>query len=107
MSDEVHVEAGRLRRSRAFQQEQAAKVSELAGQVRTAATAGNAFGKVGQLAGLESSYLTWVDGEASSMEELTRMLTDLGDALAFTADDYDGVDRFAAERVGRSYRSGA
>ncbi|WP_433306752.1 type VII secretion target [Actinoplanes sp. CA-030573] len=107
MSDELHVQAERLRQSRAFQQEQAAKVSELACQVRTAATVGNAFGKVGQMAGLESSYLTWVDGEASSMEELTRMLTDLGDALSFTADDYDGVDSVAAERVTRSYRSGS
>ncbi|MFC7275853.1 type VII secretion target [Paractinoplanes rhizophilus] len=107
MSDHVHVQAERVRRSRDFQREQAAKVSEIACRVRTTATVGNAFGKVGAMAGLESSYLSWVEGEASSLEELTRMLTDLSDGLAFTADDYDGVDQSAAERVGRSYRAGS
>jgi hypothetical protein len=107
MSDHVHVQADRLRASRTFQQEQAAKVSEIACRVRTTATVGNAFGKIGHLVGLESSYLGWVDGEAGSMEELTRMLTDLADGLAFTADDYDGVDNFVAERVTRAYRTGA
>ena len=107
MNDRLHVQAERLRASRGFQREQAATVSEIACRVRSAATAGNAFGKVGQLAGLESSYLSWVDGEATELTELTRMLTDLSDALAFTADDYDGVDSSAARTVANSYRSGA
>jgi len=107
VTDQVHVQAERLRRSRDFQREQANTVSEIACRVRTTATVGNAFGKIGAMAGLESSYLSWVDGEASSMEELTRMLTDLSDGLAFTADDYDGVDHAAADRVGRSYRAGS
>jgi uncharacterized protein YukE len=107
VSDQFHVQAERLRASREFQREQAGTVSEIACQVRTSATVGNAFGRIGAMAGLESSYLTWVDGEASSLEELTRMLGDLADALAFTADDYDGVDTGAAEQVSKSYRTGS
>lgn len=102
-AEHVQVESTRLRASRQFQLEQANRASEIACSVRTTATVGNAFGKIGQIAGLERSYLGWVDGEAASLEELTRMLTDLADGLSFTADDYDGVDQSAADRVAGSY----
>ena len=99
----MNVESDSLRQSSRFQLEQAARAAEIADQVRTAATVGNAFGKIGQIAGLEASYLQWVEGESVALAELTRMLSDLAEGLADAAAAHDGTDQAGADRLYGTY----
>ncbi|KUL40629.1 type VII secretion target [Actinoplanes awajinensis] len=93
----LHVETDRLRASRDLQTRMADLASELACGVRGAATAGDAFGKLGGDA--EASYRAWVEKEATGLEELTRMLSDVAAGLEFCAEQYDGVDTYNAEEM--------
>jgi uncharacterized protein YukE len=97
------VKAAELRASAAVHAGQAGSAAKVASTVQAATAQGNLFGTIGQMAGLDRSYQSWVDGEVNALQELSRFLNDLGDGLRVTADTYEAIDQAAHEGLRGAY----
>jgi hypothetical protein len=75
-----------------FQDAASAHVDQLSVTVREATAQGNLFGAVGQLAGIDATYRSWTEQEATGLHDLGRRIDELGRALRQVSANYRAAE---------------